>query len=345
MGQPPVKPVLRLGWFAGMALATLAAALSACSGSSGSSPNPPPPGAGPMFITDFQNNSLSVYPQNASCNCAPTRLIQGANTGMSGPAGVSVDAAGDTFVTNEAVSTITEYPPNATGNIGPSFAIGPAGGLNNPVGIAVDGAGKLYVANSAVLGGTPSIEVFAAGARTPSQTISGSGTGLSTPGYLTLDAAGNIWVANQTGNSVEEFANGANGAATPLATISGGATLLNSPQGLAFDHAGRLYVAINNPVGFADAVLIYNPPLNGNIAPANALCGPNTGVNNPTGIAVNTAGTLFVINSAFGGAAGYETAFAPGNIGGGLACAGGFPNATIAGANTSLLNPAGVAAR
>ncbi|HLW37521.1 MAG TPA: hypothetical protein VKR99_03770, partial [Candidatus Eremiobacteraceae bacterium] len=117
------------------------------------------------------------------------------------------------------------------------------------------------------------------------------------------------------------------------------------PQGLAFDSNGRLYVAINNPAGFADAVLIYNPPLTGNIAPANALCGPNTGINNPSGIAINSSNTLFVINSAFGGAAGYETAFAPNNIGGGIACTGGFPNATIAGANTSLLNPAGVAAR
>jgi serine/threonine-protein kinase len=297
-----------------------------------------------MYITDFSNNSVSIYSQNANCNCAPNLLVQGPNTGLSGPAGVAVDASRSVYVANENASTITKYSGSLSGNIAPSFTIPAASsGLNSPIGIAVDASGKVYVANSASAGGVPSIEVFTSGATAPSQTITGTITGLSTPGFLTLDSTGNIWVGNLTGNSVEEFANGANGAAAPSATISGSRTLLSRPQGIAFDSSGRLYVAINNSLGFNDAVLVYTPPLGGNQAPSNILCGTNTGVNNPTGLAVNSLGTLFVVNSAFGGSAGYMAIFAANNIGGGTGCTGPFPNATVGGSNSSLLNPAGVA--
>lgn len=322
----------------------LGLAASGCNNSSSSAlPPPPPPTSGAMFITDFTSNSISGFGQGANCNCAPSVLIAGSNTGMSGPAGIAIDKSGNFYVANENVSTITKYPGNQNGNIGPSFAIG---GLNNPIGIAVDPAGKLYVANSAAGGvGSSSVQVFAPGTTVASQTISGSSTGLSTPGFVALDSGANIWVTNETGNSIEEFTNSATGNQPPLAVISGSNTLLSKPQGLAFDTSGRLYVAINNGLGFSDAVLVFSPPLSGNIPPSIILCGPNTGVNNPTGVAVNSQGTLFVVNSAFAGNPGYLTIFAANNIGGGASCNGPFPNAIVGGISSSLVNPAGIALR
>jgi len=294
-----------------------------------------------MFITDFTNNSISGYGQSANCNCGPSIFIQGGNTGMSGPLGIAIDKSGNMYVANENVGTITKYPGGANGNVAPSFAIG---GLASPIGVAVDASGNLYVANSAASGvGTMSIQVYAAGSRVPSQTIAGPATGLSTPGFIALDAASDIWVANQTGNTIEEFANAANGNVPPIAVISGSNTGLSTPQGLAFAPNGQLYVAINNAVGVPDAVLVFTKPLAGNLSPANILCGPNTGVNNPTGVAVNGQGTLFVVNSAFGGTAGYVTTFLSNNIGGGSSCSGPFPNEVVGGVSTSLLNPTGIA--
>jgi sugar lactone lactonase YvrE len=315
-----------------------------CSGSSSTNTPPPaPPTSGAMFITDFTNNSISGFTQSANCNCAPSVLIQGGKTGMSGPAGIAIDSSGNFYVTNENVNTVTKYPGAANGNVSPSFAIG---GLNNPIGIHVDSTGKVYVANSASGGvGASSIQVFAAGSASASQTITGVATGLSTPGFVTLDSSGNIWVTNQTGNSIEEFANSASGNVSPLATISGSNTGLSAPQGIAFDSSGRLYVAINNSLGAADAVLVFSPPLSGNIVPSNILCGLNTGVNNPTGVAVNSQGTLFVANSAFGGSAGYETTFAANNIGGGPSCTGPLPNGVVGGSSSSLVDPSGIALR
>lgn len=321
----------------------LASMASGCNSSSTTNPPPPPPATGAMFITDFSNNSISGYTQSANCNCAPSVLIQGSKTGMSGPVGIATDSNGNFYVANESVNTITKYLGSGNGNISPSFAIG---GLNNPIGVHVDSTGKVYVANSAAGGvGASSVAVFPPGSTVASQAISGAATGLSTPGFVTLDASGDIWVTNETGNSIEEFANSATGNVAPLATISGSNTLLSKPQGIAFDTAGRLYVAINNALGFSDAVLVFSPPLSGNTAPTNILCGVNTGINNPTGLAVNSQGTLFVVNSAFGGSNGYVTTFAANNIGGGVACTGPFPNGIVGGSSSSLVNPAGVALR
>jgi hypothetical protein len=296
-----------------------------------------------MFITDFANNSISGYGQTANCNCGPSILIQGGNTGMSGPQGIAIDKSGNLYVANETVGTITKYAGAANGNVAPSFAIG---GLASPIGVAVAATGNLYVSNSAAAGvGTMSIQVFPPGSKVPSQTIAGPATGLSTPGFITLDAANDIWVANQTGNTIEEFANSASGNVPPIAVISGSNTDLSTPQGLTFDSAGQLYVAINNTLGVPDAVLVFGKPLSGNLSPVNILCGPNTGVNNPTGVAVNGQGTLFVVNSAFGVTPGYVTTFLSNNIGGGASCTGPFPNGVLGGVNTSLLNPTGVALR
>jgi sugar lactone lactonase YvrE len=294
-----------------------------------------------MFITDFTENSISGYGQGANCNCAPGVFIRGASTGLSGPQGIAIDASGNLYVANQSVGTITKYPGGQSGNVKPTFAIG---SLANPIGVALDTSRNLYVTNSASSGvGTMSVQVFPPGVAVPTQTIAGAATQLSTPGYLTLDKSGNIWVANQTSNTIVEFAGTANGNVAPSAVISGSNTLLNDPQGIAFDAAGRLYVAINNTLGSPDAVLVFSPPLSGNIAPTNILCGPNTGVNNPTGIAVNAQGTLFVVNSAFGVTPGYLTAFVANNIGGGLGCTGPFPNGVVSGPNTTLVNPTGIA--
>jgi len=329
-------------WQCLIAAAIAALVATGCSGSPGTPlPPPPPPGSGGMFITDFTNNSISGYGQGANCNCAPSLLIQGASTGLSGPQGIAIDASGNLYVANQTVGTLTKYPGGRSGNIKPTFAIG---GLASPVGVALDSSRNLYVTNSASTGlGTMSVQVYPAGAAVASQTIAGPVTQLSTPGYLTRDKSGDIWVANQTSNAIVEFAGTANGNVPPIAVIAGSNTLLSDPQGIAFDPVGRLYVAINNPLGASDAVLVFSPPLSGNIAPTNILCGPNTRVNNPTGIAVNGQGTLFVVNSAFGVTPGYLTTFAANNIGGGVNCTGPFPNGVVSGPNTTLVNPTGVA--
>ena len=340
------RDMLRLSWslrrptILALCIAVVGLASAGCNGGSGSAlPTPPPGTSGGMFITDFTNNSISGFGQGANCNCPPAIYIHGSNTGLSGPSGIAIDNAGNIYVANTAVGTVTKYPGNGNGNIAPSFAIG---GLRQPIGVAVNAAGKLYVANSNSGGGAPgSVQVFPPGSTVPSQTI--TSPALATPGFIALDASNNIWVTDEFNNSILEFTNGANGSVTPTNVIAGNRTLLSFPQGLAFDVSGRLYVAINQALGFPDAVLVFDAGAAGNVSPRNILCGSATGINNPTGIALNAQGTLFVANSAFNLTPGVLLEFTANNIGGGLSCNGPFPSGIVGGANSTLLNPAGVA--
>jgi hypothetical protein len=317
-------------------------AIAGCNNSSTASlPPPPPPSSGAMFITDFTNNTVTVYGQSANCNCNPARQISGSNTGISTPIGIAVDNSGTMYVANRGNQNVLEFPTNGKGNISPTFKIA---GFSAPSGIAVDGARNVYVTDKI----QASVSIFPTGSNVAKYTISGVATGLSGPDFVTLDSLGDIWVANQTGNSVVEYPPIAslavgNNNIPPTVTIAGTNTAISSPQGIAFSPGGQLFVAINNPnFNSFDAVLVFSGWGLGanNIAPTNAICGGATGVNNPTGVAINAQGTVFVVNSATQVATGYITTFANNNIGN-LSCTGNLPNATVSG--PAMLNPAGIA--
>ena len=331
-------PSLRIFTPPGFAAAAAVAAMLAagCNSSSTPAPPTPPPSSGAMYITDFTNNTITVSGESANCSCDPARQISGSNTKLLSPVGIAI-ANNTIYVGNEASGTVTEYPVSGRGNIAPSFTIS---GLNAPVGVAADAAGNVYVTNN----GANSLQIFAPGSHVPAYNISGAATNLNGPGFVTLDASGDIWVANISGSSVEEFppiTTHPNGNIAPTTIIAGSNTGLTSPQGIAFDPSGRLYVAINTPFLQLDEVYVYQSWTAGsnNLGPVSAICGSATGVNNPTGVAINSLGTVYVVNSQTS-VAGYITDFAANNIGN-LACTGPFPNATVSG--PAMLNPAGIA--
>lgn len=325
--------------------ATLVAVLLAGTGCNNSStsgaPPPPPSSSGAMYITDFTNNTVTVYGQNANCSCNPARQISGGNTGLVNPIGIAVDGSGTIYVANRGNTNVLEFPAAGKGNIAPSFTIN---GFSAPSGIAVDSAKNVYVTDKVA----QSVSIFPPGSNVASYTISGVATSLSGPDFVTLDASNDIWVANQTGNSVVEFPpltglSLGNNNIAPTVSISGTNTALSSPQGIAFSPSGNLYVAINNPqFNSFDAVLVYAGWIPGanNLSPVNAICGAGTGVNNPTGVAINPLGSVFVVNSQTALANGYITTFASNNIGN-LQCTGNLPNASVSG--PAMLNPAGIA--
>ena len=180
---------------------------------------------------------------------------------FSSPADVAVDAAGNLYVADywynriQKISTTGTVSTLAgTGNVGAINGIGKLASFNKPSGLAVDGAGNVYVADA----GNNLIRKI-----TPDGTVS------------TL--AGTV-VAVDTSNTVTEQ------------------PLFAGPSGVAVDASGNVYVADagNN------RICVVNPSGNtrtlsgsGGVG-ANNGAGKNATFNNPTGVAVDAAGNVYV---------------------------------------------------
>ncbi|MGH7813814.1 MAG: choice-of-anchor D domain-containing protein [Candidatus Binataceae bacterium] len=310
----------------------------------------PSPAASGIFVANPYANSVTVYPIDAAGDATPSATIFGSATLLDYPFGIAAGPDGTMYVANYGANGVTIYLAGSNGNTGPATEIGGAlTGIANPDGIAVDSSGNLYVANDAP--GFGSITVFGAGQSgdvPPNQTIAGASTGLAYPSGLALDSSGNIYAANLEGGiqgmgSITVYAPSCGtgfSLCSPIATIAGPATQLGQPSGIAIDSLGQIYV-VNNSCGpsASGCIAIYAPlgSQTGNLdpAPIKTIGGPNAELNDLAGIAVDSAGTMYVTSFASPGEVAIYYAWANGNI---------PPAAVIAGGDTGLFAPRGIAA-
>lgn len=326
--------------------------LTACKGSStgGVVAGPtPPPSNGSIYLTDSTVDSVTgqpidqvlVFPQNANGGPVPAQDITGSVTGLSVPQGVAVDNAGNIWVTNTGTSSITEYAAGSTGNVAPINTVqGSSTFLTTPIGITFNANGDMFVVNSAIDGsGFFEILEFGpnpVGNQAPINRIGGSATLLNTPQYAVVDASGNLYVTNFQPNagSIDIYGPGASGNVAPIVSFGGNC---QSPDGIALDSSNHIYLSCDQ---FYE-VREYSALSGTSIPTQIRTLGHNASqpqLYNPSGIAVNSLGTLFVANTGLlGQALGYVTIYGP-NFNNSSS-----PGAAIAGGNSNVFRPGGVA--
>jgi hypothetical protein len=231
-----------------------------------------------VVVANFQGESVSTFAFHASGNTPPLTSINGTNTGLDNPVGVSVSGT-NYYVTNSSNNTVLVFPSTANGNVAPSATIS-CGGLDQPRFEAFDKHGNLFVANL----GNNTISVFrpgASGCVSGNRIIGGTKTGLDQPAGM-LISNGTLFVSNFVGNTITEYLAGASGNVKPKAAIAGGSTTLSGPYGLATDGSGLLFVANNH----GHSILVFAKGVSGNVAPQQNVSGGFTGLNYPSGIAV-----------------------------------------------------------
>jgi len=213
-------------------------------------------------------------------------------------------------VPNVPASTLTQL---SLGNLNPNM-------LNNARGVAVDGAGDVFVAdtnNQRILeitsAGVPSV---VAGIGNPPGPGFGGDGGLATnallsnPSAVAVDSLGRVYIADTGNNRVRMFVPG-----STIQTVAGSAgvgysgdgglatrALLNNPTSIAVDTSGNLYIADTN-----NGVVRMVTAQNGIITTVagtgvNAFLGDgglatSTDLDFPAGVAVDTAGNVYVSNS------------------------------------------------
>jgi Beta-propeller repeat len=260
-----------------------------------------------------QLDSVTVFPAGSNGNAQPSATISGANTGLDSPGGIAVDSDENIYVTNDGAlfgnsDDITVYASGSNGNATPSETLLSLG-LGYPLGIVVDSGGNLYVANDgSTEGSVDAITVYPPNNPVPRETI-GLDTALDVPAGIALDLSGNIYVTNDGGlggglDSVNIYPPGSYANAPLSAAIVGANTGLAQPFGVTYS-GGNLYVA--NSVGGPDglgSVTIYPSGSNGNATPSATISGnsttDDTGLNSPSGIALDAHGNIYVAN-AYGG--------------------------------------------
>ena len=230
-------------------------------------------------------------------------------------AGVCVSGDGGPPSSPPSLSTLSLFAGNP-GHAGHDDGAGFPASFNLPSGAAADGAGNLYVADMhnhtirkvvlatgtvSTLAGSPGVKGSADGI--------GSAARLSLPTALAVDGAGNLFVAD-TGNSTVRKIDLATGAVATLAGSvgqrgtadgTGDQAQFSYMRGLAADGAGNLYVADTGNdtirrvvVSTAEVTTIAGSPG----APGNVDdTGTSARFNQPEGLALDGAGTLYVADN------------------------------------------------
>ena len=139
-------------------------------------------------------------------------------------------------------------------------------------------------------------------------------TNLSGASGIARDAAGNIYATSPANDMITVYARGAYGIPNPIATITGNKTGLNYPVGIAVDARGKIFVA-NEGVGADASVTVYRPRSSGNVTPSAIISGDKTMLSRPSGLALDSAGNLYVSNRGGPAGPGSITVYSAGSSG------------------------------
>jgi len=230
-----------------------------------------------------------------------------ATLGYDAPRYMAADPAGNLFFVDQntvlRMDATTGFltPVAGNGTTGFSGDNGPATSaqLNHPAGVAVDSGGNLYIAD----GMNYRIRKVANGVIS---TVAGNGTyGTSgdggpatsaqlSAGGVAVDSAGNLYVVDTSNSRIRKITGGV------IATVAGTGTL-NGPKGVALDSTGNLYIADTENSRVLKVSNGVVSTVVGNGMPG--FGGDNGAATSaqlffPSGVAVDTAGNLYIADSA-----------------------------------------------
>ena len=288
-----------------------------------------------VFVADSGNGTIrALTPVGANwVSSTPAGSASTGSADLAGsaarfywPGGAAVDGAGNVYVADTQNGTVRKATADGVvstlaglaGNYGSADGTGGNARFFGPQGIAVDGAGTAYVADTV---NATIRKVTAGGAVT---TLAGSagnpgiadGTGsaarFNEPQGLAVDSAGTVYMADTWNHTIRKVT--AAGAVSTLAGVPGSPGSIdgtgsnvgtnkarfNCPAAVAVDHAGNVYVAdyFNHTVRKITPARVVST-----LAGLPGVWGNADGTGSaarfyePAGIAVDSAGSVYVLDS------------------------------------------------
>ncbi len=251
--------------------------------------------AGNVYVADGQNDTIrKVTPAGVVTTLAGSPgqygIIDGtgSNARFKGPSGVAVDSAGNVYVADYGNHAIRKVTP--AGVVTTLPAVSPF-----PQGVAVDSASNVYVADPwRILELSPAgVVTTLAGSVSSWGTNDGVGSAarFTNPEGVAVDSADNVYVADYGNNAIRKVTPA--GVVTTLASLGG-------PYGVAVDSAGNVYVAtygnetIQKVTPAGVVTTLAGSPLQ--IGSSDGT-GSNARFYKPQGVAVDSAGNLYVADT------------------------------------------------
>ncbi len=295
-------------------------------------------GAGNLYVADMVSSRvLKIDTAGTITTLAGNGAISFSGDGgpatkaaLFNPSAVAADRAGNVYIADSTNNRVRKVDTSGNintvagnGKVGFSGDGGPATSatLWAPAGLAVDSAGNLFIADSAnsrvrKVDTAGVISTVAGGAVLPIYSGDGGpavGAGLFLPGGVAVDASGNLYIAD-IGNYRVRKVNTAGiistvaGMGSKAYSGDGGAgtsaaiALYGSHAGLATDSSGNLYIAdaANNRIRKVDTSGIITTVAGNGIAGFSGDGSPavNAGLNNPSDVAVDSAGNLYIADTS-----------------------------------------------
>lgn len=305
-----------------------AASVAACSSSdttppssggvTGIGPNPP---ANTVYVTNTTQRLIELFAPSPGPSATPQYSIGGSNTTISGPQYLAFNSKKQLYVTNDTpngTASILTFQTYATANVLP-FGTVPLASGTHPHGIAVEPSDEQVVAATVDGGFYPSEIIVFAATGAVSDVIAGANTGLNVPIGVAVDANKNIYVANSGGKNVTVYA-----LPSPTPAPSGSPTASPSPT--------------PTPTSSGSPSPTPSPtPYANNAAPITTI--NSSAFTSPQGVAIDSAGNLYVADAGSSSAAPkvyvFNAPFAAGTIS--LT-----PSRTIVSQNPSFVDPTDV---
>jgi sugar lactone lactonase YvrE len=290
-------------------------------------------GANNLYIADTFNNTIRkvVVQSGVVTTLAGTAGVYGSADGTGAaakfvtPQGVAADGAGNLYVADSGNNTIRKVVVQSgvvttlagtAGMAGSTDGTGAAALFNVPQGVAVDAAGNLYVAdtfNHTIRKVVVQSGVVTTLAGTAGMAGSADGTGSAAlfnyPQGVAVDGAGNVYVADSGNNTIRKVVVQSGLVTTLAGTVgmtgstdgTGSAALFSTPLGVAVDGAGNLYISdsVNRTLRKMALSSGSVTTLVGAAGQQGVKLGQLRGsLNSPAGVAVTSAGVLFIVDKS-----------------------------------------------